>query len=78
MSDDEVLPGEAAEILQVNRQRINELARSGRIGRQVAGRYWVFSRAELEAFKAAPKNKGGRPSKILSLSTCQTALLSSR
>jgi excisionase family DNA binding protein len=61
MSDEEILAGEAAKILGVNRQRINELARAGRIGRQVVGRYWVFTRAELEAYKAAPKSKGGRP-----------------
>jgi excisionase family DNA binding protein len=60
-ADEELTAGEAAVILGVNRQRVNELARAGRIGRQVAGRYWVFTRAELEAFKSAPKSKGGRP-----------------
>ncbi len=58
---EELTAGEAAEVLGVNRQRINELARSGRIGRQIAGRYWVFTRTELERFKSEPKNKGGRP-----------------
>ncbi len=60
-SEEEVFAGEAAKILGVNRQRINELARAGRIGRQLGGRYWVFTRVELEAFKAEPKGKGGRP-----------------
>ena len=59
--DEEDFAGEAAKILGVNRQRINELARAGRFGRQIGGRYWVFTRAELEAFKSEPKNKGGRP-----------------
>ena len=58
--DEEVTAGEAAAILGVNRQRVNQLAREGRIGRQVAGRYWLFKRAELEAFKNSPR-KGGRP-----------------
>ncbi len=65
-ADEELTAGEAAVILGVNRQRVNELARAGRIGRQVAGRYWVFTRAELEAFKNAPKSKGGRPKEIAS------------
>ncbi len=59
-NDEEVTAGEAAAILGINRQRINQLARSGRIWRQIAGRYWVFSRSELEAFKNSPR-KGGRP-----------------
>lgn len=59
--DQELTAGEAAAVLGVNRQRINQLARAGRIGRQVAGRYWVFTRVELESFKAQPKPKGGRP-----------------
>jgi excisionase family DNA binding protein len=61
MNDEEILAGEAAKILGVNRQRVNELARAGRLGHQVAGRYWVFTRTELEAYKALPKSKGGRP-----------------
>ncbi len=61
MSDEEITAGEAARIAGVSRQRINQLAEAGRIGRQVAGRYWVFTRAEIEAFKAQPKSKGGRP-----------------
>ena len=58
---EELTAGEAAEILGVNRQRINQLAKAGRLGRQIAGRYWVFTRAEIEAFKNQPKSKGGRP-----------------
>ena len=60
-NDEELTAGEAAEILGVNRQRVNQLAHAGRIGRQVAGRYWVFTRAELEAFKSSPDRKPGRP-----------------
>jgi excisionase family DNA binding protein len=59
--DELITAGEAARIAGVSRQRINELASLGRLGRQVAGRYWVFTREEVEAYKHAPKNKGGRP-----------------
>ena len=58
---EELTAGEVAEILGVNRQRVNQLAKAGRIGRQIAGRYWVLTRAEIEAFKHQPKSKGGRP-----------------
>ena len=61
MSDEEITAGEAARIAGVSRQRINQLAEAGRLGRQVAGRYWVFTRAEIEAYTAQPKRKGGRP-----------------
>ena len=56
-----ITAGEAARIMGISRQRINELASSGRLGRQVAGRYWVFTRDEVEAYMTLPKSKGGRP-----------------
>lgn len=60
--DELITAGEAARIAGVSRQRINELASMGRLGRQVAGRYWVFTRDEIEAYKSqARHNKGGRP-----------------
>ncbi len=37
-----------------------KLAREGRLGQQIAG-VWFFTRAEIDAYKAGPKNKGGRP-----------------
>jgi len=56
---------EAAEIAGVSAPRIRQLAYSGRIGRQIAGAFWVFTRAEVEAYKRqAPTNKGGRPRKV--------------
>jgi excisionase family DNA binding protein len=51
---------EAAEILGVNRQRINQLANQGHIGKRVAGRYWVFTRSELERYRQIPRAKDGR------------------
>jgi excisionase family DNA binding protein len=51
---------QAADYLGVGRQRIYQLADAGKIGRRIAG-YWVFSKSELDAYKARPKSKGGRP-----------------
>ncbi len=62
MSEEELITGaEAARYLGISRSRINKLAHQGRLGRQIAGRFYVFTRAELDAFKATPKSKGGRP-----------------
>ncbi len=57
----ELLSGqEAAEYLGISRARIYALARQGRLGREIGG-YWMFTRGELDAYKAEPKSKGGRP-----------------
>ena len=62
MADEELVTGaEAARYLGITRSRINKLAHEGRLGRQIAGRFYVFTRGELVAWKAAPKSKGGRP-----------------
>ncbi|MDP9316926.1 MAG: helix-turn-helix domain-containing protein [Chloroflexota bacterium] len=55
---------EAAEYLGVNKQRVYELARAGRIGRRIGG-YWLFTETELEAYKAQRelRPRGGRPRK---------------
>lgn len=58
-----ITAGEAARIAGVKIQRIHELANAKRIGQKVAGRFWVFTRAEIEAYRDGPKNKGGRPKK---------------
>ncbi len=65
MSDEEELTGgQAAQLLRVSRQHINRLAHEGKIpARRVANRYWIFRRADVEAYGALPKDKGGRPSK---------------
>jgi len=62
MDSDYLNAVQAASYLGVNRQRIYQLAKAGRIGREIAG-YWVFTREELDAFKAKPKPKAGRPRK---------------
>ncbi len=60
MADELLKAVQAAKYLGITRQRVYELAEAGRLGQRIAG-YWVFSKAELDAFKAAPKSKGGRP-----------------
>lgn len=63
-----ITSGEAAKIAGISRQRINELAAMGRLGRQVAGRYWVFTREEVQEYMVQSKlNKGGRPKDELNL-----------
>jgi hypothetical protein len=51
----------AARYLGVARQRIYELAETRRLGTKIAD-YWVFTQAELDAYKRErEQNKGGRP-----------------
>ena len=53
---------EAAEYLGVIRQRVYDLAKDGRIGRRIGG-YWLFTKAELDRYKAerTHRPRGGRP-----------------
>lgn len=61
---DELTGGEAARLLGVSRQQVNRLAHAGKLpARHVAGRFWIFRRADIEAYKAQEKSKGGRPKK---------------
>ncbi len=53
---------EAAQLLDVSKARLYAIARTGRIGRMVAG-HMVFTRAELDAYKASRQPQGGRPPK---------------
>ena len=52
---------EAARELGISRQRLAVIASEGRLGRQVAGHYWIFTRAEVEAFRPNIQGKAGRP-----------------
>ena len=63
MSEEYITAVEAARIAGVTRARIYELAREGRLGRQEFGRVWLFTRAEVEAYRAqaAERSRGGRP-----------------
>ncbi len=51
---------EAAEHLGVSRARLYAITRTRRIGRQVGG-YWLYTRSELDVYKATRNPKGGRP-----------------
>jgi excisionase family DNA binding protein len=55
--------GEAASYLGVSVQRVDRLGATGRLTRRRVGRFWIYSRASVEAWKRAPKSKGGRPRK---------------
>jgi len=53
---------DAARELGLSRQRLALIAKEGRIGSQIAGRYWVFTVEEIERYKPLVKaSKGGRP-----------------
>jgi hypothetical protein len=53
---------EAARELGLSRQRLALIAKEGRLGQQVAGRYWVFTPQEIEQYRPLVKaSKGGRP-----------------
>ncbi|HSH82146.1 MAG TPA: helix-turn-helix domain-containing protein [Herpetosiphonaceae bacterium] len=51
---------EAAAHMGVTRTRIYALTRAGKIGRKVGG-FWLYTRAELDAYKAQRNPQGGRP-----------------
>ncbi len=61
VDDEELLTAvAAAKYLGISRARVSLLAKQGRLGKQIAGRFNVFTRAELDAYRlAAPQNKGG-------------------
>ncbi len=57
---EELLMGEqAAQYVGVSYKRLHQLTKEG-IGRKVSG-HWVFTRAELDEYRAKEKDKGGRP-----------------
>lgn len=63
MAEEEYLNAvEAAAYLGLHRSRIYALAESGRLGKRLAG-YWVFTRAELDAYKQTSLGQSGRPKK---------------
>jgi hypothetical protein len=71
-NDEWIGVSEAARIAGVSIQRIHELGYAGRLGQQIAGRHWVFTRKEIEAYKNAPKQKGGRPRKRPQINLAKT------
>ncbi len=58
--DDLLTATQAADYLGVSRQRINQITKEG-YGQRV-GSVWLFTREELDRWKAQPaKGPGGRP-----------------
>jgi excisionase family DNA binding protein len=50
---------EAADTLNVNRQRIHQLLKVGVLTGEKSGGVWIVDRASVAARLAAPKNRGG-------------------
>ena len=61
---EELTIADASREFGVSRQRVLQIAQEGRLGRQVAGRYWIFTRAEIDAFKPRIQGKPGHPRKV--------------
>jgi excisionase family DNA binding protein len=53
---------QAAELLGVTRQTAHNMTKQG-YGRRV-GSMWVFTRDELDRWKATPRHGGGRPKSV--------------
>lgn len=66
-NDDVLSLTEAAAYLGVVRQTVHNLTKQG-YGRRI-GNMWVFTRAELDQWKAAPRHAGGRPRKTKTTSS---------
>jgi excisionase family DNA binding protein len=56
---------EAAKILLVSPARIRQIISSGRLASKKVGRDHVIEVTDLEAYRSEPKEKTGRPKKIL-------------
>ncbi len=54
---------EAAEYLGLSKSMVTRLCRDGILKARKHGRDWDIDPASVEAYKVAPKNKGGRPRK---------------
>lgn len=58
--------GDAAAYLGVTTQRLSAIRRAKheageKFGQQIAGRWWVYTQAELDAYKTTRNPQGGRP-----------------
>lgn len=62
MDKDLMTSGQAAKYLGVSRQRIAQLTTAGQLTPQRVGRFWLYSRAELDQRKAEKPGRG-RPKK---------------
>jgi hypothetical protein len=57
--DDLLMGVEAAAYVGVSYKRLHQLTKEG-YGRKVSG-HWMFTKAELDAYRTSEKDKGGRP-----------------
>lgn len=63
MADELLSTQQVADLLRITRSRVTMLVRTGRIKATLVGKSFVFTPAAVEAFKKAPKRRGGRPKK---------------
>lgn len=61
---------EAAKYLNVTPAHVSLLCRKGKIKCTRPGRDWFISLEELERYKSQPKDKGGRPKKLVETNNC--------
>lgn len=57
--------GDAATYLQVSRQRIDELGNAGALRRRRVGRFWLYTRADLDRWRDEVRQPGGRPKNLV-------------
>lgn len=61
MEDTLFSASQAAKYLGISRVRINQLANAGKLKREEIGGYYLYRQTELDRWKGAPKDQGGRP-----------------
>ncbi len=79
MEEQLMTSGEAAAYLEVSRQQIHRLVKTGKLKAHRAGDFLLFTRADLDNYKATPKSRGGRPKRAAgTLATASPALAITR
>lgn len=69
LDPDELLTGgRAAAYAGMSTAMLYRLAKKAVIGQQIGG-VWFFTRREIDAYKQAPKSKGGRPKSLVLIPT---------
>lgn len=61
MQRDILTSSEAAEYLDVTRQRVDKLGSSGIVPRSRIGNFWVYRREDLDHWRSTSNRVGGRP-----------------
>ena len=60
---------QAATYVGVSRQRIYALTKAKKLNAVRVGNTWLYMRADLDVWKAAPRNPGGRPKRFFLIPT---------